>query len=203
MASDKTFMERLRVATPAPPDETEQYRKFNYVFSALSLMVVVCGAYGAYIFGADLEGKAIWLSRLFPFLEPRMRFLQSVDYSSYLAYGATVLSAMISVPIVVLVWVAGYWKTVVSLGKCRALMRGAITSVLFSIFVSFSLTIIAFVDVPETYDSRWPGMVRFLFWPIFPAFGAGAAWILGMVVFSILVGIFKFVAYHGGRHDRE
>lgn len=187
------FISKLREASPAPPDETEDYSKFNSAFSVVSMIVFVSTAYIVYFSGLLDASDAAWVASLLPILESRVLFLESFDQISLVAFGATVLSCIGCMPIVISGWIIGYWKTVVSKGKCRAPVKDTIIVIFFQIFVSSALIFISFVHTPESYDPRWPGMTFVILYPIFPALGAISAWIFCLMLFSALVGMLKFI----------
>lgn len=190
---EEKFMDRLRAAAPAPPDETLEYSRFSYTFPLYFSVFIVCATYISCLFDFFRADGVLWVSKIFPILGPRISFLSSVDQSSYLAFGATVLACLICLPIIVIVWLIGYWKTVVSPRKCRDLSFETIYSVSFMIFVSGCLVAITFVHVPSAFEVSRPGMASILFWPFFPLLGAVVTFLSAMTLFSIAVGLMKLI----------
>lgn len=190
---EEKCMDRLRAAAPAPHDETLEYSRFSYTFPLYFAVFVVGATYISCLFDFFGEDGVLWVSKNLPILGPRISFLSSVDQSSYLAFGATVLTCLICLPIVFSVWLVGYWKTVVSQRKCRGLSLETIYSVSFMIFVSGCLVAIAFAHVPDAFEVSRPGMSRILFWPFFPLVGATVTWLSAMTLFSISVGLMKLI----------
>ncbi len=199
LTEKKTFAERLRAASPAHPEETKDYRKFSNAFSLISLAIAISAAYALW-FLPDLEVVAANLDSYLPILNERLSFLLDNDFDSYLAYSATVLSVLVSVPVTVTGFSFGYWRTVAAPRKCRRVSKDTLLAILFGVSTSTILMAIAFIDVPETYDPRWPGFALILFWPIFPALGGAAAWFFGMTVFLTLVGMVKAACQYGGKY---
>ena len=191
--SEETFMDRLRAADPAPHDETVEYSRFSYRFPLYFVIFIVCATYISCLFDFFGVEGVLWVSKTFPILGPRISFLNSVDQSSYLAFGATVLTCLICLPIIVCIWLLGYWKTVVAPRQCRDLSWEAIYSVSYMIFVSGCFVAIAFVHVPDTFVASRPGRSGILFWPFFPLVGAFVTWLSAMTLFSISVGLIKII----------
>ena len=107
---EKKFMDRLRAAAPAPRDESVEFNRFSYTFSNYFVVFIVCATYISCLFDFFGADGVLWVSKILPILGPRISFLSSVDQSSYLAFGATVLMCLICLPIIVFVWLVGIGK---------------------------------------------------------------------------------------------
>lgn len=192
MSAWNDFIARLREAAPARRNETEAYEKFNYHYSWIAPLLMVAIAYAASMLDADfLLSKESFIRSLLPFLEGRMDFLKVQDERSLLAYIATVYSAIFTIPIFTLIWLLGYWRTVISKRAHVGLVPDAVISLMFFFGVTAIFVTISFVHVPETYDPRWPGFARILFWPIFPVFGTFFVFMISASIFLLAVFLLK------------
>ena len=198
MSAWSDFIARMKEAAPARRNETEAYEKFNYHYSWIAPLLMVAIAYATFMLNADfLLSKESFIRSLFPFLEGRMDFLKAQDERSLLAYTATVYSAVFTIPICTLIWLFGYWLTVISKRAHMGLVPDSIISVGYLVVVSVAFLAIAFVHVPETYDSRWPGMARILFWPVFPAFGTFLTFMASASLFVLIVFCLEIIYPEG------
>ena len=199
MTISQSFKSKIRESAPAPPDETEDYRRFHNRFSVITMIVMIACAYLASLLPV-VAGAASEVLIYLPTLNGRASFLRSNDIPSYFSFSATVVSVLLTGPLSIAVFARGYWITVVAPRKCRRVSRETFLSVAFSLSVSSILVAIAFVHVPTTYDPRWPGFSSILFWPLFPALGSVVAWMFSLVLFSALVGIAKAATQRGEKN---
>jgi len=191
--------ERPNILAPAPHNETEEYKRFNSWFSVISLLTVIAASYGsAWLFETELDKVSDWLSTAIPALAPRIDFLKSVDGYSQLPYTATVISGLLLILVMVFVQAVFYLKTVIVPGKAKGVTSKTFGLLLLITFMIAAMVWVAFVFVPTPYDPRWPGMTRVFFWPIFPLFGGGVAYLSTWALFAILVGILKLIFMRGG-----
>ena len=199
MTDKRSLMDLARAAAPAPHDETEDYQRFGNRFSVITLFFMIACAYLASLLPID-EAVASKILFHLPILNERSSFLRGNDIPSYLSFAATVASVLVTVPVTIAVFFRGYWITVVGPRKCRRVSQATFISVALGLSVSSILMAIAFISVPTSYDPRWPGYSVIVFWPLFPAFGAGVAWIVSIVLHSVLVGLFKAAMQYGGKN---
>jgi hypothetical protein len=198
-----TFSKVLADSAPAPHWETPEYLQFSNVFAPVAFFGGVALSYAlVFLFGAGLEDATRLLVHHMPFLLARLAFLRSADGYSHIPYIATIISGLIFVPTMLIVNGIGYWKTVVSHRRCRKVVPLTTVVIGMGISVFGAMLWIAFVYCPLSYQQSRPGMVRILFWPIFPIFGSGVVFLSAIIGFSILVGVAKFAWHFGGRYGR-
>lgn len=197
MTNGESFNELIRANAAAPSDETEEYRRFNNLFSMITMIFMIACAYLASLI-PSFEVAASKMLFYFPLLKERSSFLLDRDISSYMSFAATVGSIFVTAPLTIAIFARGYWITVVAPRKCRRVSKATFLSMAFTFSASSILVAIAFVHVPTTYDPRWPGFASILFWPVFPAIGAFMAWMFSMVLFSVFVGLAKAATQYGG-----
>ena len=197
MTISQSFKSKIRESAPAPPDETEDYRRFNNRFSVITMIVMIACAYLASLLPV-VAGAASEVLIYLPTLNGRASFLRSNDIPSYFSFSATVVSVLLTGPLSIAVFARGYWITVVAPRKCRRVSQATFLSVACISSVSSAFVWIAFIHVPANYDPRWPGFASILFWPSFPVIGAVVAWMSSMVLFSVFVGIGKAATQLGG-----
>lgn len=196
------FALRLRSAYPAPHEETNEYQKFSSTASIVSLLVLNFFSYSLYFSGLlSTEGVAE-IARHLPILEARVQFLKEFDQKSLVALGATVLTCVAGAPVLVFVWLVGYWRTVVSKGSCREITIESLAPIAFLAAVSLLGLFIVFLHIPEFYDPRRPGMTRILFFPIFPFLGSFVGYILSQVFFSLMVAALKATLQIRGKNGK-
>lgn len=195
------FKFRLKYFSPAPPDETKKYKQFNDIISAYSFVFMILFAYLFAILPANINGYIYYnFMNYFSIFDERISFLRDNDQFSLVTFLATLISCFFVSPIVIFVWAAGYWRTVIVPRKCRPFVLETLIAMGFMSLVAAVFLVIAFVVVPKNYHPAYPGMARFLFWPFFPLFGAGAMWVSTGVVFSLIVGFYKFIFIRGGQN---
>lgn len=202
MPKDSNFNARLRASAPVHSDETPEYKSFNAAYRvAFPLAFVVLAYVTFFIFGGQIgSAMALGVSK-FSVLQPRIEFLKAHDQASAFAYAATVASGLFLLPILILFHAVAYWKTVIGKRRCRPADGYTLLGVGLVVFMVVIMMAIAFVHVPKSYDPRWPGMARILFWPIFPVFGGVAFSILEEVGFITFVGLMKLVWCKGDEHE--
>lgn len=191
------FSAWMRSAAPAPFDETEEYRRFTAKLVIISTIVMFAAAY-IFSFFAIAEGASVGFAENFSILSNRLQFLRMNDHDSYVSFSATLLSSSILVPIVLAVWVLGYWKTVAAQKKCRPASIDTFFALIFYILFGSFMIFIAYIFVPANFDPRWPGNARIIFWPIFPAINFMGVWSFLIVIFSLIVSVYKFTVLRGG-----
>ncbi|MDZ7823375.1 MAG: hypothetical protein U5K75_04585 [Ahrensia sp.] len=160
--------------------------------------MIFCAYLAAFLPLGEAEASKIFT--YLPLLNERALWLKEYHYPSYLPFAAMVGSLVITMPLVVVVFIWGYWKTVVVPRKCKRLHQEAFLCVAFILVAASIFIAIAFVFVPKSYDPRWPGQAGVLFWPWFPALGAGVAWMCSLNLFVALVGLGKAVVQFGGKN---
>ncbi|MDZ7823376.1 MAG: hypothetical protein U5K75_04590 [Ahrensia sp.] len=125
MADDRNFKHRLREAAPAPYDETEAYKRFNNLFSIITLFFMIFCAYLAAFLPLG-EAEASKIFTYLPLLNDRALWLKEYHYPSYLTFAAMVGSLIVTMPLMVVVFIWGYWKTVVVPFGERAIWLGSL-----------------------------------------------------------------------------
>lgn len=198
--ADKGFNEWLLASAPAPFNGTEQYRRFVQIAFIISLILMIVFAYGVCLFYPITEDMAITILKYLPFLESRGNFLKTHDIQSYFTYVATVISILITFPVVLLFFSVGYWRTVVLRRKCRSVSKDTLLAMMYVTFGSVILLLGTFISVPASFDARWPGSAWILFWPSFPIIGVGIAICSSLLLWTVLVRIVQ-VAFLRGGHD--
>ena len=188
------FMDRLLAAAPAPYNETVEYNRFINICITCCILSIIVLCYMSCLFSFFGEGGVLWVSKNLPIFKPRISFLSIVDQRSYLAFGETVLICLICLPIMVFIWLVGYWKTVIYPKKCRSLCFESIYVVLLVTFFYGLAANVVFVDVPYALDEKPSRKGRLLlFWPTFPFYFALGTCMLAGSLFSILVALIKVV----------
>lgn len=194
--SERKLISHLRMAAPAPHDETEEYRRFNSVASWLLFLGALALTYTfCYMdLAASLWGE---VSGFLPILHDRAVFLRALDPMSHVAYSNTVLASLLVIPLFLTIFSIGYWRTVVILDGHKSVSGLTAILVGVSFLISIFLLFIVFIHRPENYSERTPGFVQVFFWPYFPALGAGTAFLIANFLFSSLVGVAKLVLLRG------
>ena len=175
---------------PVPPGECVEFEAFVRKFAILTIPACISFSY---IFSFLPESIILHMGDLIPFFDGRMAYLKQSNQLSYAGFVATVVSGSIFVPIIAAFIGRVYWRSVAAAGKCRPVNSNIIIVVILQIAFGFALFFVAFIDVGEPVDPRWPGMTRMLLWPIFPFLGALVYWSVGVLVFGVSVGILKFL----------
>ena len=198
----ETLKKEVRAAAPAPYDETEGYATFSQALFIAAVAVAIALAYtlSYMLFLASSECLA-WLSDAMPFSRDRLNFLAQLDERSAVSYLATVLSGFLLVPVILCANGVGYWKTVVAGRRCKRVTSLSLASAGPALLVFGVVFWIAFVFVPSGIDPRYPGNVRWFFWPIFPALGGLVLALLPSVLFQVCVLALKAALLAAGREE--
>jgi hypothetical protein len=159
--------------------------------------IVLVATYGLYFLFPNTERLATQLGSYFPFLTPRLSFLREHDYASYLAYAASVLGVSISIPTLIALSAAAYWKVGAQPRKCKKVSGHTGLLIVIGILVCYVFSLITFLHVPQTYSAERPGMAQIFFWPFFPCTAAIVASTLANLLFSIIIGIIKLTILRG------
>jgi hypothetical protein len=137
-----------------------------------------------------------------PMLSQRLDWLESLDHSSYLAYSATVLTAMVYFPVALSVSLTGYFRVLVKPGLCEPCRVGAGYTLIWSwLFVLLGLWFFfVYVDgtFGEDYSSRKMGAL--FLWPVFPAFGIMVFFLLHGAIFVTMICVAKFLLLKKREH---
>ncbi|MHA7970851.1 hypothetical protein [Rhizobium sp. CAU 1783] len=173
-----------------PPGECVEFENFIRKFAILT--IPACVAF-TYLVALSPENIISHIGDLIPFFEGRIAYLKRSDHLSYVGFIATVISGAVSIPIITAFIGRVYWNKVVAAGKCKPVNGNIVIILILQVAFGYSLFFMAFIDVGEPVDPRWPGMTRILLWPIFPFFGAIVYWVVGFLIFGLSVGILKFL----------
>lgn len=193
---------KIRRAAPAPHNETPSYRIFSKWFAPVTLFSIMFLIYLlTLLVNFELSTSYDSLVENLPILKNRLDFLQSSDQLSQRGFIVTIVVALMAIPVFVAINVVFYWKLVLSPRQSRKINRYTFFSILMACAVFGLLTWIAFVSVPSSFDPKRPGLVMILFWPFFPALGAGMIYLIITVIFSVLVGCYKFSRRIGAPND--
>lgn len=188
----------MRTLGAAPFDNSEKYKKFTDPFILVSMAVgLTCPYLLLFFLETRLEDVAIWLSSEFSIFKPRIEFLKSIDNFSHLAFSATVLSNALVMQLMMLTHGFFYWKTVVVPRKCKPISRETVFVMLAGTLFFCAFVYIAFVDVPEYFNSDRPGKALYMFWPFFPVFGTIVTVISVFSISVSILAILKLVFIRG------
>ncbi len=158
----KTFKKNLLDHAPAPHWETSEYQSFANIFMLVAFGVAMVLPYATlFQFDSVLDDASLWLMDYMPFLKARLMFLEALDGHARNSFTATALSGFVLTPILLIVNSIGYWQTVVC-RRCRKIGPLTFVSMIYAPAVFYVLCWIAFVDVPRSFQSRYPGTARIL-----------------------------------------
>ncbi|WP_321446549.1 hypothetical protein [uncultured Cohaesibacter sp.] len=197
-----SMKEWLKEANPIPYDETEEYKRFNDVFGWIEVSIMIFSPYILLlIYGENIEQITSYIRDNFSLFQDRVEFLKTYDNYSAISYSATILTSLLFMPIMLTIRVVGYWKTVVAKRRCKGL--NSKTPFFLLCFTTLFLWVaeIAFLEVPQNFDPRWPGNTRWFFWPLYPLVGGGAALFINANISLFLVVILKLVFLRRGHYE--
>ncbi|WP_375257599.1 hypothetical protein [Citreimonas sp.] len=189
----------MQARAPIPPEEYAAGGGLWTWFFWVWLGVAVAICYAAAFLNADgalVSAEAV--ERVLPQAAKRIELLAAHDLRSLHAYTATLASGLVIVPLTVAVFAVGYWKTVVSPGRCQPV--GASVLIHISACLAFSWGFMWAVFFEE-----WPldthGKGFSVLWPVFPFWAGPTLALVGKILLVAFVGLFKLILGPRG-HNR-
>lgn len=196
--SFEKFKKDLTAASPAPYNETLEYKKFMDVFVLAAMAVTVVVSYFLYFTPIPrTPGAEDLVLRLLPASESRVSFFGLADENSKISYLATVLSCGFACPILFVVQGIAYWKTVICKGVCVRVSKMSAVLVGIGTVWMFFLIYAAFFFTPYSFHPGRPGMFGVMFWPVFPLLGSSAAALVTNFLFANVVWALKAIFQPG------
>lgn len=200
--SKENYLMKMSRWAPAPPNETEEYKKFNDIFSKLSVIFSVSIAYLILLI---FEDEILYISEnfidYFSLFKGRFYYIYSIDKYSSLSFLATLLSGIITMPIIIYIHFKYYMKTVVYPKKFVEVGPITLIYMIFSLIIFSILLWLTFIAIIKPYNPKYPGMTRTFFWPLFPFFGGIFLSSFANFIFYTIVGLLKFAFMRGDHRD--